>query len=117
MLLSRENFVLEDSICPIEQAGNYRSAIEWYLCPATYPDDDPDAREHRRAAVCRHQDQGFHSRLPLRRLVLGLRQLRDVVGRILQCEKLPAVRQRDRIIEASFPASIVSHAYRSILNV
>jgi hypothetical protein len=36
------------SICPIEQAGNYRSAIEWYLCPATYPDDDADAPARQR---------------------------------------------------------------------
>jgi hypothetical protein len=33
---------------------------------------DADAREHRRAAGSRHQDQGLHRSLPLRRLVLGL---------------------------------------------
>ena len=37
---------------------------------------DTDAREHRRAARYRDQDQGFHRSLPLRGRVLGLRKLR-----------------------------------------
>ena len=54
--------------------------------------DDP--REHRRASVCRDQDQRFHCRLPLRRVVLSLRKLRDVFAGILQRDKLAAAGQR-----------------------
>jgi hypothetical protein len=47
-----------------------------------------DPREHRRPAQCRHQDQGFHRRLPLRGFVLGLGKLRDVIAGILESDKL-----------------------------
>ncbi len=42
---------------------------------------DADACKHRRAAVRRDQDQGFHCRLPFRRRVLGLRKLDDIGAR------------------------------------
>ena len=45
---------------------------------------DADARKHRRATERRHQDQGFHRRLPFRGRVLGLRQLRDVVAGVFE---------------------------------
>jgi hypothetical protein len=38
-----------------------------------------DPRQHRGAAQCRDQDQGFHRGLQFRRLVLRFRKLRDVV--------------------------------------
>ena len=42
---------------------------------------DADAREHRRATLRRHQDQGLHGRLPFHSLMLGLRQL----GKVIAC--------------------------------
>jgi len=41
---------------------------------------DADAREHRRAAKRRDQDQRLHCRLPLWRHVLGFRKLGDVAA-------------------------------------
>jgi hypothetical protein len=38
-----------------------------------------------------HEDQGFHRRLPFRSLMLGSRQLHDVVAGILQRDELAAV--------------------------
>ena len=55
---------------------------------------DADPREHRRASVCRDQDQRFHCHLPLRRVVLSPRKLRDVFAGILQRDKLAAAGQR-----------------------
>lgn len=49
---------------------------------------DADPREHRRAAVCRDQDQRFHRRLPLLGLMLGLPKLRDVVAGVPWGDKL-----------------------------
>jgi hypothetical protein len=66
---------------------------------------DPNAREHRRSARRRDHDQGFHCRLPLRSLVLGLRKLRDVIAGILERDKLTAARQRNRIIKRSISIS------------
>jgi hypothetical protein len=51
-----------------------------------------DAREHRRSARRRHQDQGFHGRLPLRGLVLGLGKPRDVVAGVLKGDEVSAAR-------------------------
>jgi hypothetical protein len=78
---------------------------------------DADPREHRRPAVRRDQDQGLHCCLLLRRFVLSRPKFRDVIAGILERDQLAAAGQRNRIVEPSFPASIVSHAYRSILNV
>jgi hypothetical protein len=47
-----------------------------------------DTRKHRRPSRRRDQDQRFHGRLPLRGLVLGLRQLRYVPAGILEGDKL-----------------------------
>ena len=64
---------------------------------------DADAREHRRSARRRDQDQRLHGGLPLcGGLVLGLRQLGDVVAGVPQRDELTAVGQRDRIIEWRF---------------
>ena len=53
---------------------------------------DADAREHCRAAGRRDQDQRFHRRLPLWRLMLGLRKLCDVIAGILEGDELAAAR-------------------------
>jgi hypothetical protein len=49
------------------------------------------------------QDQAFHGRLPLRRLMLGLGQLGDVVAGILERDKLAPAGKRDGIVELSRP--------------
>jgi hypothetical protein len=64
---------------------------------------DANAREHRRPAVRRDQDQGLHRRLPLRGGVLGLRQLGDEIPGVLQRDELAAVRRHNRIVEATLP--------------
>jgi len=69
-------------------------------------------REHRRSARRRDQDQGFHGRLPFRGLMLGLRQLHNVGAGVLQRDELALARQRDWIIETTFPAA-VSHSRAS----
>jgi hypothetical protein len=66
---------------------------------------DADPGEHRRAAMRRDQDQGFHSSQPLWRRVLSLRKLRDVAG-VLQRDELAAARQRNPLVEPSFPAAL-----------
>src|SRR6266446_9860779 len=67
---------------------------------------DANAREHRRSARRRHQDQGFHRRLPLRGLMFGLRKSRDVFAGILERDELTTARQRYWIIKPSLPAAI-----------
>ena len=64
-----------------------------------------DAREHRRAAMRRYQDQGLHRRLPFRRFVLGLRELGDVFAGILKGDELATPTKRYRIVKWSFPAA------------
>jgi hypothetical protein len=50
--------------------------------------------------------QAGNSGLPLRELLLGLREFGDVVGGILEGEKLTAVRQRYRIFERDGPGHV-----------
>jgi hypothetical protein len=64
---------------------------------------DADAREHRWAAMLCHQDQGFDRGLPLWELLFGLGKLLDIFGGVLKGDELAAARQRDRIIERTFP--------------
>ena len=47
-----------------------------------------DAREHRRAAKCRDQDQGFHGRLPLSGFVLVRRELGYVIAGIPKSDEV-----------------------------
>jgi hypothetical protein len=65
---------------------------------------DTDTCEHRWSSERRHQDQGFHGRLPLRGLMIGLRERCDVSAGILERDELTAARELDRIIKRSFPA-------------
>jgi hypothetical protein len=46
----------------------------------------------------------FDGGLPLLKILLGLRQLHDVGGGILERDELAAAGQRYRIVERSFPA-------------
>jgi hypothetical protein len=48
---------------------------------------DADPRKHCRAADCRDQDQGFHRRLPLSGLMLGLWKLRNEFAGVLERDK------------------------------
>jgi len=57
---------------------------------------DPDAGKHGVAAATA-QRQRLDRRLPFRQCGFVLRQLRDVVSRVLQREQLPAVGQNDGI--------------------
>jgi hypothetical protein len=70
---------------------------------------DADAREHRRAAVCRHQDQGFHCSLPLGSRMLSLRKLRDVVAGVLERDELTAAGQRYSFIGKKLELNTKSH--------
>jgi hypothetical protein len=69
---------------------------------------DADASEHRWPSERSDQDQGFHRRLPFHGLVLGLRQLGDVVAGVLKRDQQAAAGQRYRIVERSFPAHLGS---------
>jgi hypothetical protein len=68
---------------------------------------EPDPRHHHRTAS-RYQQQDLDRRLPCRQVGFRFRQLRDVVGRVFECDKLATVRKRYRILELSLPA-VVSH--------
>ena len=59
---------------------------------------DSDPRHHRRTAT-RHQQQHLNGGLPFRQVGFLLRQFRNVVGRVLQREQLPAVGQNDGILK------------------
>src|ERR1700682_1387807 len=62
---------------------------------------DADPRKHCRAADCRDQDQGFHRRLPLSGLMLGLWKLRSEFAGVLERDKLASLWQRNRFVERS----------------
>jgi hypothetical protein len=62
-----------------------------------------DPRHHRRAVLFCDQDQAFHRCLPFRRFMLCFWQLGDVGPGVLQGDELPAVRQHNRIVEATLP--------------
>jgi hypothetical protein len=56
-----------------------------------YPDlrsHPADVREHRRAARCRDQDQGFYGRLPLSGFVLVRRELGYVIAGIPKSDEV-----------------------------
>jgi hypothetical protein len=63
-----------------------------------------DPRMHRRAATFGRHDQHLNGRLPLRVLLLGLRQRHDEVGGVLERDQLATVRQGDRVLECTAPA-------------
>jgi hypothetical protein len=63
----------------------------------------PDPRKHRRPAALCNQHQRRHSRLPFRRLVLGLRKLCDVGPGILERDELATAGKGDWIVEPALP--------------
>ena len=63
---------------------------------------DTDPRQHRIAAAAA-QHQHFDCRLPFRQIGFLPGKLRNVVGRVLQREQLPAVGQNDGIFETDRP--------------
>jgi len=67
---------------------------------------DADPSEHRWPAEIGDQDQRFHSRLPFRRLVLGLGQLRDVIAGVHQGDQLVSVRQQYGFVETPLPSFV-----------
>jgi hypothetical protein len=62
-----------------------------------------DPRHHCRAVLFGDQDQAFHRCLPFRRFVFCLWQLGDVGPGVLQGDEPVAVRQHNRIVEATLP--------------
>jgi hypothetical protein len=62
--------------------------VEHALGVAVQGSHDADAREHRRAAARRNEDQRRHCRLPLWSHVLCLRKLRDVGPGVFERDKL-----------------------------
>jgi hypothetical protein len=62
-----------------------------------------DPGHHCRAVLFGDQDQAFHRCLPFRCFVFSLWQLGDVGSGVLQGDELPAVRQHNRIVEATLP--------------
>ena len=69
---------------PLPPVSTLARGIKFLNVAAVQRPHDADARKHRRATERRHQDQGFHRRLPFRGRVLGLRQLRDVVAGVFE---------------------------------
>jgi hypothetical protein len=74
-----------------------------HFMPAQCP-HDTDPRHHRRSApAIRPEDQRLYRGLPLGTVSVFLRE-RGRIGRgVAQRDQLAAVRQDDRIIEATFP--------------
>jgi hypothetical protein len=50
------------------------------------------------------------ARLPFRKILLGLRQLHDVGGGVLERDELATAGEENRIVEWPFPAAISLHA-------
>ena len=76
--------------------------IEYPLDTTVQRPHDPDPRQHG-IATAATQHQNLDRRLPFRQVGFFFRQLGDVVGRVLQREQLPAVGQRDRLVERGGP--------------
>jgi len=78
----------------------------WIKHPFNVPvqrPQDANPRVHERPATLGRHDQAHDRRLPFRQVLLGLRQTRDVVGRVPERDELATARQRDWIIERFGP--------------
>ena len=93
---------------PLSPMSTFARGIEHPLDVPVQRPHDADPREHRRPAVCRHQDQGLHRRLPILGFVLGLRQLRDVLAGNLKGDELATAGKLDRLVEGAGSAHQVS---------
>jgi hypothetical protein len=58
---------------------------------------DADPRDHGRAIVLGHQDQAFHRRLPLVRILIGFGKLQDIRSGIAQGAESEAIGQLYRL--------------------
>ena len=65
-----------------------------------------NARQHRVASAAAQQKR-FDRYLPVRKFGFLLRQLGDVVRRVLQRKQLPAVGQNDGIVKLGRPGQII----------
>jgi hypothetical protein len=65
-----------------------------------------DTRVHQRPAIFGRHNQRRNGGLPLRALVFGFRQPRDVIGGVLERDELASARQRDWVFELPVPAAI-----------
>src|SRR5271169_4863506 len=79
--------------------------VEHPLDVAIKRSHDTNTRMHQWPAILRRHDQCLDGGLPLRALMFGLRQSGDEIGGILQRDELATARQRDRIVERSFPVA------------
>ena len=73
------------------------------LVPVQGLQDANPGVQQRPATLGRH-DQHFDGRLPLLMLLVVLRQLNDVVGRLLEGDECATVRQQDWVLDWSAPA-------------
>jgi hypothetical protein len=71
---------------------------------------DADARHHGGSVILDDQEQRFDRGLPFLELLVGLRELLDIFGGVLESDKLAATRQRDGIVERTFPAPVANAA-------
>jgi hypothetical protein len=78
--------------------GFFAIGIEDPLDVAVQRIHDSDARQHR-VTASRHEQQNLDRGLPFRQPEFLLRQLRDVVGCVLERDELATVRQRYRILK------------------
>jgi hypothetical protein len=62
-----------------------------------------DARHHGRAVELDNQQQGFYRGLPLLEILLGLRELLDVFGGVLEGDELATAGQGNEIVEGAGP--------------
>ena len=65
---------------------------------------DPNPWQHRVTAVLDDQHQRLDRRVPCERVVLALRQLRNVVASVAQGAQVAAIGQGDRVGEGAMPA-------------
>jgi hypothetical protein len=63
-----------------------------------------DPSKHRRSSALRHQDQRLHCGLPLRRIVLLLRQRRDVLAGIAQRRQRATFWQQYGLVKLARPS-------------
>ena len=86
--------------------------IEYALYVAVQRSHDANPRKHRRPAIFRREDQHLDRDLPALGLVVGLRKLGNVIASVLKGDEPLPVRQWNRLLERSFPASWLMRRYR-----
>ncbi|WP_458149498.1 hypothetical protein [Bradyrhizobium sp. UFLA05-109] len=87
-----------------------RSGI-WRRLSAVQGTHDANPREHRRAALLGHQDQGFHRRLPFRGIMHGLGQRGDVFAGVTAAFSL---RQWDISVQDAADVDPGEHCHQDV---